>query len=139
MATKRIPEGAAYTASQPKRVTPKRPIRSNAGGAVRGQARAAQVQAMKKPAAQRRLPGPTPTTSATNPPPASIRKAAAMRSMGSTEGLPGAGTPKQGLPPKTIGTGPNPVTPPAPPKVPVRSLPNGPAWLKRTGQMKQAM
>jgi hypothetical protein len=174
MATKPIDEGAAYTVA--KKGIPKRPVagrvakkpmpaRSNKGGAVRGQARAAQVQAMKKgtpksgtpvrpisdsapakkaalparAAAARKLPGPTPTTSATNPPPAAIRKAAASRVASGTAPMPAwkAATinppPKSGVPPRPIGDGmPSPMVSP-------RNTSALPAWAQRPRtQVKRA-
>lgn len=132
MAVKPIPDGAAYTASAPKRGIPKKPMppRSNAGGVTRGRARAALVQATK-PASQRRLPGTPAAPIAPLP-----VKAPAQRRMPIVP----VSAPKQGLPPKTIGTGPNPIAPPTPVSAPARNI-TGPAWLRRPapGSPKQAM
>jgi len=92
MATKRIPEGAAYTAT--KKALP------------------------RKAASARRLPGKTPTKSATNPPPASVRKAAAKRVMpsksnkgGALRGQARAAQVKSGTPVRPISNSQNPAAP----------------------------
>ena len=109
MAVKPI-DGAAYTAVQARRAkmprTPVKPVAPRKS--VRDQPQPVQARAVARP----RKP---------------------VVSAGTMGGRPGVSSvpPQRGtLPPKTVGTGPNPVAPPVPVNAPPANI-AGPAWLRR--------